>query len=118
MKRFLSITLTMMILLSASAGVLAEGTSALEAINALTGQQVQLGNPEKSNAEYLAGIMAGAYAAAPVDTTAAMAMAAELQYLTGISNRDIAYFQNEGMVKLSRGTIEIIDEDALRNLAE
>jgi len=50
MKRLLSITLTMMLLLGASAGVLAEGTSALDAFNALTGQQAQLGNPEKSNA--------------------------------------------------------------------
>lgn len=30
----------------------------------------------------------------------------------------LRYFQNEGMVKLSRGTIEITDEDALRDLAE
>ena len=35
-----------------------------------------------------------------------------------VVTRMLRYFQNEGMVKLSRGTIEITDEDALRNLAE
>ena len=35
-----------------------------------------------------------------------------------VVTRMLRYFQNEGMVKLSRGTIEIIDEDELRNLAE
>jgi len=35
-----------------------------------------------------------------------------------VVTRMLRYFQSEGMVKLSRGTIEIADEDALRNLAE
>ena len=35
-----------------------------------------------------------------------------------VVTRMLRYFQNEGMVKLSRGTIEITDEDALRDLAE
>ena len=35
-----------------------------------------------------------------------------------VVTRMLRYFQNEGMVKLSRGTIEIMDEDALRKLAE
>ena len=35
-----------------------------------------------------------------------------------VVTRMLRYFQNEGMVKLSRGMIEITDEDALRNLAE
>lgn len=35
-----------------------------------------------------------------------------------VVTRMLRYFQNEGMVKLSRGAIEITDEDALRNLAE
>lgn len=35
-----------------------------------------------------------------------------------VVTRMLRYFQNEGMVNLSRGTIEITDEDALRNLAE
>lgn len=102
MKRLLSITLTMMILLSASAGVLAEGTSALDAFNALTGQQVQLGNPEKSNAEYLGEIMAGAYAAAPTDFIYASDMAAELPYLTGITNRDIASFASANQYRVAQ----------------
>ena len=35
-----------------------------------------------------------------------------------VVTRMLRYFHNEGMVKLSRGVIEITDEDALRNLAE
>ena len=35
-----------------------------------------------------------------------------------VVTRMLRYFQNEGMVRLSRGTIEITDEDALGNLAE
>jgi len=35
-----------------------------------------------------------------------------------VVTRMLRYFQNEGMVKLSRGTIEITNEDALRELAE
>ena len=35
-----------------------------------------------------------------------------------VVTRMLRYFQNEGMVKLSRGAIEITDEYALRNLAE
>jgi len=35
-----------------------------------------------------------------------------------VVTRMLRYFQNEGMVKLSRGMIEITDEDALRKLAE
>ena len=35
-----------------------------------------------------------------------------------VVTRMLRYFQNEGMVKLSRGAIEITDEDALRDLAE
>ena len=35
-----------------------------------------------------------------------------------VVTRMLRYFQNEGMVKLSRGTIEITGEEALRNLAE
>jgi len=35
-----------------------------------------------------------------------------------VVTRMLRYFQNEGMVKLSRGTIELTDEDALRDLAE
>ena len=35
-----------------------------------------------------------------------------------VVTRMLRYFQNEGMVKLSRGIIEITDEDALRDLAE
>lgn len=116
MKRLLSITLTMMIVLGASAGVLAEGPSALDAFNALTGQQIQLGNPEKSNAEYLANIMAGTYAAAPADAAAAAAMAAELQYLSGISNRDIASFAsaNQYPVRQVRNAYYIALANVLR----
>ena len=35
-----------------------------------------------------------------------------------VVTRMLRYFQNEGMVKLSRGIIEITDEDSLRDLAE
>ena len=35
-----------------------------------------------------------------------------------VVTRMLRYFQNEGIVKLSRGTIGIIDEDALREIAE
>ena len=35
-----------------------------------------------------------------------------------VVTRMLRYFQNEGMVKLSRGMIEITDEDALSDLAE
>ena len=35
-----------------------------------------------------------------------------------VVTRMLRYFQNEGMVKLSRGTIEITNEEALRALAE
>ena len=35
-----------------------------------------------------------------------------------VVTRMLRYFQNEGMVKLTRGTIEITDDRALRNLSE
>ena len=35
-----------------------------------------------------------------------------------VVTRMLRYFQNEGMVRLSRGTVEITDEESLENLAE
>ena len=35
-----------------------------------------------------------------------------------VVTRMLRYFQSEGMVRLSRGTVEITDERALRRLAE
>ena len=92
MKKTLCVTLAVFFLLSACIGVLASEISALDAFNSLTGQQVQMNNPDKSNAEYLAEIMAGVYATAPTDTLAATEMAGHLRYLTGITTRDIASF--------------------------
>lgn len=86
-----SVILTVAFMLGAFAAS-AEGTGALDAFTALTGQQAQINDPGKTNAEYLADIMAGVYAAKPADTTAAAAMAPALPYLSGISTRDIAAF--------------------------
>jgi CRP/FNR family transcriptional regulator len=35
-----------------------------------------------------------------------------------VVTRMLRYFQSEGMVKLTRGTVELIDEDKLEKLAE
>jgi len=35
-----------------------------------------------------------------------------------VVTRMLRYFQSEGMVKLTRGTVELIDEDRLEALAE
>ena len=35
-----------------------------------------------------------------------------------VVTRMLRYFQGEGLVRLSRGTVEIVDEIALRGLAE
>ena len=35
-----------------------------------------------------------------------------------VVTRMLRYFQSEGMVKLTRGTVEIVNEDALEKLAE
>ena len=35
-----------------------------------------------------------------------------------VVTRMLRYFQSEGMVKLTRGTVEILDETKLENLAE
>ena len=35
-----------------------------------------------------------------------------------VVTRMLRYFQSEGMVKLSRGTVEIVDESRLRRLTE
>ena len=91
MRRMVSVILTVAFMLGAFAAS-AEGTGALDAFAALTGQQAQINDPGKTNAEYLADIMAGVYAAKPADTTAAAAMAPALPYLSGISTRDIAAF--------------------------
>ena len=91
MRRMVSVILTVAFMLGAFAAS-AEGTGALDAFTALTGQQAQINDPGKTNAEYLADIMAGGYAAKPADTTAAAAMAPALPYLSGISTRDIAAF--------------------------
>ena len=49
---------------------------------------------------------------------AEMTYEVRLSERTEVVTRMLRYFQNEGMVRLSRGTIEITDEDALGNLAE
>ena len=45
-------------------------------------------------------------------------IAAHMGTAREVVTRMLRYFQNEGMVKLSRGKIEITDEDALSDLAE
>ena len=79
MRRMVSVILTVAFMLGAFAAS-AEGTGALDAFAALTGQQAQINDPGKTNAEYLADIMAGVYAAKPADTTAAAAMAPALPF--------------------------------------
>ena len=90
MKRLISFIAATTLMLSAAAG-LAEDTNALDAFNALTGQQVQI-STDKTSAEYLADIMTGTYAARPADMNTAAKMAADLPYLTAVSTRDIAAY--------------------------
>ncbi|MDO4741033.1 MAG: peptidoglycan-binding domain-containing protein, partial [Eubacteriales bacterium] len=116
MKRFLLAALVALMVLCLSTGVLAENTGALDAFNALTGQQAQTNNPAKTNAEYLSEIMAGVYANSPADLETAAVMAVELPFLSEITNRDIASFSsaNRHPVRMVRNAYYIALANVLR----
>jgi len=94
MKKFLGEMTLFLLLMVSVAFASGDGSSALDAFQALPGEPVQSAQavPAKSAAEYLDAVMSGAYAAPTADT--ADALAADLTALSQISMKDMAAYSS------------------------